>query len=621
MFKTKLALFLMILWITAGCQQAYTNSSTPNPNHTTQTERLDKQTPENIPVQPNSNNETDLTITLKEADTVKEIDANSNPDLTDPAKEDHSKSVINKASTKNNLESGLTTQKKVDQALELCDYAQKNWEKGKLEDALNNLDAAYSYILEIDSENHSEFSQQKEDIRYLISKRILEIYASRQLVVNGLHNEIPITLNKHVKKEIKRLTGPERKFFIRSLERSERFRPFILSELKKAGLPEEISWLPLIESGFKIRALSPARALGLWQFIPSTGYKFGLTRNYYIDERLDPYKSTMAAISYLKELHNLFGDWTTALAAYNCGENRVLRTIRRQSINYLDNFWDLYQNLPRETARYVPRFLATLHIMNNLDKYNIKSGNSLKPIAFKTYEIKKQTRLKDIAKEINAKESLLKELNPELRYGLLPPDPYQLKIPEDKAQIFLSKVDKIKTFHSPPPMVVYHRVRRGDTLSGLANKYKTSIRAISRANNIYKSHRIIAGKVLKIPSKTHAASIQVADSRPVKKGKRFTYKVKSGDNLWNIARKFNTTTKNIMLANNLSTTALSIGQRLKITSKNQLNRKGNATYRVRSGDSPFLIAKKYNMSLNRLLALNRLNKKSKIFPGQKLIVE
>ena len=210
--------------------------------------------------------------------------------------------------------------------------------KGKLEEALTSLDSAYYSILEIDLQTNPQLNQQKEDIRYLISKRILEIYASRQIVVNGQHNEIPIILNKYVEKEIKRFTGPERKFFVQSLERSQLYRPFIVAELKKAGLPEDLSWLPLVESGFKIRALSKARALGLWQFIPSTGYKFGLSRNYYIDERLDPEKATGAAIAYLKELHNLFGDWTTALAAYNCGESRVLRTIRKQKMNYLDNF-------------------------------------------------------------------------------------------------------------------------------------------------------------------------------------------------------------------------------------------------------------------------------------------
>ncbi|MBT7631512.1 MAG: LysM peptidoglycan-binding domain-containing protein [Desulfobacula sp.] len=629
MFKIKLALFLMILWITAGCQQAY-NGSASNEYNKLQTPSLEKQRPDNLPVLSDSKNNNRVVVDLKEPENRKETSAISNPVSPDSGKTNLLSTGIKKESYKQNKESdktfqlsALTAQEKIDQALELCDYAQEMWEKGKLEEAITNLDSAYSTILEIESETHSEFNQQKEDIRYLISKRILEISASRQIVVNGLHNEIPITLNKHVQNEIKRLTGPERKFFIKALERSEKFRPFITSELKKAGLPEEISWLPLIESGFKIRALSPARALGLWQFIPSTGYKFGLSRNYYIDERLDPHKSTMAAISYLKELHNLFGDWTTALAAYNCGEGRVLRTIRKQSINYLDNFWDLYQNLPRETARYVPRFLATLHIVNNLDNYNMKIDVPLLPVAFKTYEIKKQIRLKDIAKEIGVKEAVLKDLNPELRYGILPPESYQLKIPEGKTQIFLSKIDKIKTANPNLPKFVFHRIRRGDTLSGLAKKYKTSVRAISASNHIYKSHKIIVGKVLKIPSKTNTANVHAAVSRPVVTGHRLTYYVKSGDNLWNIARKFNTTTKSIIAINKLSTTALSIGQVLKVTSEKQskIAKKGTSTYKVRSGDSPFLIAKKYNMKLNRLLVLNHLNKKSKIFPGQKLIVE
>ncbi|MEH0022764.1 MAG: LysM peptidoglycan-binding domain-containing protein [Desulfobacter sp.] len=518
-------------------------------------------------------------------------------------------------------------QKRIDQALELCNFAQKMWEEGNLEDALSNLDSAYFLILEIDHHASPELSQQKEDIRYLISKRILEIYASRQIVVTGRHEAIPITMNAHVEKEIKRLTGPERRFFIQSLERSSRYRPYIVQELKKAGLPEEISWLPLIESGFKLRALSSARALGLWQFIPSTGHKFGLSRNYYIDERMDPEKATRAAIAYLKELHNLFGDWTTALAAYNCGEFRVLKTIRRQKINYLDNFWDLYQSLPRETARYVPRFLATVHIVNNLDKYGIKAKTPLSPIAYKSFDIKKQVRLKDIAKEINVDTTLLKTLNPELRHALLPPETYSLKIPEQQADIFLAKLDKIKTTYTPPPMYVYHRVRKGDTLSGIAKKYRTSVKAISSCNKIYRSHRIIAGKVLKIPTKNYPGGGYVASNTSktvIPPGKSVTYKVRRGDNLWIIAKKFSTTTKQIMARNRLSGTTLHIGQTLVISSGKTAataKSKGAGTYKVKSGDSPFLIAKRHNMSLNRLLALNHLNKRSKIYPGQKLIVE
>lgn len=518
-----------------------------------------------------------------------------------------------------------TGQTKIDQALELCNYAQEMWEEGNLDEALNNLDSAYYLILEINPVSSPELTQQKEDVRYLISKRILEIYASRQIVVTGKYKEIPITMHAHVIREIKRLTGPEKKFFMQSLERAGRFRPFIVEELKKAGLPEEISWLPLIESGFKLKALSSARALGLWQFIPSTGHKFGLTRNYYIDERMDPEKSTKAAISYLKELHKLFGDWTTALAAYNCGEYRVLKTIRRQKINYLDNFWDLYQNLPRETARYVPRFLATVHIVNNLKKYDMEIQKPQPPIEYESFEIKKQIRLKDIAREINVTTELLKKLNPELRHALLPPETYHLKIPKGKASVLLSKMEKIKTSYSPPPLFVYHRVKKGDTLSRIAKKYRTSVQAISRANNINKKHTIIAGKILKVPGKQYENNLKKTKTRVKNQpssGKPVQYKVRPGDNLWIIAKRFSTTTKQIMAANNLTDTRLHIGQILYTNSNNLVaSKQVTSSYRVKSGDSPFSIAKQHNMNLNRLLGLNHLNKRSKIFPGQKLVVE
>ncbi|MBU1345029.1 MAG: LysM peptidoglycan-binding domain-containing protein [Proteobacteria bacterium] len=620
-------IILMVFWIMTGCQHASLQHSSSQivKDQAIASEPLN--TIGNFE-QSNSNNEKSYNPVSEESEDTQDSEDVSQSSLQQSSKTDLLAKDIEKTTQKQPLQSALTAQEKIDQALELCNYAQQMWETGKLEEAMANLDSAYSSILEIDTDVYPEFDQQKEDIRYLISKRILEIYASRQIVVNGQYDEIPVTLNKHVQAEIKRLTGPERQFFVQSLERAARYRPFIVSELKKAGLPEDISWLPLIESGFKIRALSSARALGLWQFIPSTGYKFGLNRNYYIDERLDPEKSTRAAISYLKELHTLFGDWTTALAAYNCGESRVLGIIRKQSINYLDNFWDLYQNLPRETSRYVPRFLATLHIVNNLDKYNIKINAPLLPIDFQTCEINKQVRLKDIAKEIGVNTTLLKELNAELRYALLPPEPYQIKIPAEKAQIFLSKIDTIKTTYSPPPMFVFHRVRGGETLSGIAKKYKTSIRAISVANNINKSYRIIAGKVLKIPSRTNGEVINAIASSPVAPGQAITYTVHRGDNLWNIARKFGVTTKNIMATNRLSGTTLNIGQTLSITSEKpiiieQLNiaKKEIVTYQVQSGDSPFSIARKYNMSLNRLLVLNHLNKRSKIFPGQKLFID
>lgn len=458
-----------------------------------------------------------------------------------------------------------TDQGRIDKALELCSVAQNYWEEGNLDEALSSLDEAYALMLEITPSDNPEVDQQKEDIRYLLSKRILEIYASRQTVVTGHHGAIPITLNDHVNAEIQRLTGPERNFFTSALNRSYRYRPFIVQELKKAGLPEEISWLPLIESGFKNRALSPARALGLWQFIPSTGNKFGLSRNHYIDERMDPEKATRAAIDYLKELHNLFGDWTTALAAYNCGEYRVLKTIRRQKINYLDNFWDLYQSLPRETARYVPRFLATVHIVKNLEKYNIAINQPLKPIEYKPFNIKKQVRLSEIADAINVDTATLVSLNPELRHEVLPPEFYTVKIPVDHADQFMAKIDAIKTTYSQPApqyaktttylkkrpgsRYTHYRVQKGDTLSGIARKFNTSISTIAKCNKISKRCRVVTGKVLKIPGTTFSK------------------------------------------------------------------------YKVKSGDNALQIAKRHDMSLDRLLSLNHLSDGNKIYPGQSLLVE
>ena len=310
-----------------------------------------------------------------------------------------------------------TAQAKLDEALEFCRDSQEYWQRGELEKAVDSLDQAYMLILDVEPQDDFKLVQEKEDLRFMISKRILEIYASRNIVVNGNHNAIPLDMNRHVEAEIKRFTvGVEKKFFLSSLKRSGRYRPKIVAELKEAGLPEELSWLPLIESGFKVKALSRARALGLWQFIPSTGYKFGLKRDRYIDERMDPDKATRAAIAYLKELHNIFGDCTTVLAAYNCGEGRVLRVIKTQNVNYLDNFWDLYERLPRETARYVPRFLATLHILNTPEKYGIDLAQIDPPLVFETATINRQIHLRDAARILSIPESSLRDINPELRY-------------------------------------------------------------------------------------------------------------------------------------------------------------------------------------------------------------
>jgi len=598
-FRFILVLVLLFLF---GCVQATRKSPVSNSNVSSQS-KIKQISPPNKSEQVKSTN----LRSIPSISTKYESPSNSQHTLN--------KSKITKKSRKK-------IQATLDEALDFCQVSQDFWQKGELENALEALDKAYSLILKIDIYD-SELMQQKEDLRFLISKRILEIYASRHIVVNGDHNAIPMVMNRYIQAEINLLAkGREKKFFIESYKRSGKYRPFIVPALRQAGLPVELSWLPLIESGFKVKALSRARALGLWQFIPSTGYKFGLKRDKYIDERIDPEKSTRAAISYLKELHQIFGDWSTVLAAYNCGEGRVLRIIRTQNINYLDNFWDLYERLPIETARYVPRFLATLHIVKNLKKYGLDNIPVDSPLEYETVIVSRQVRLKDIAQKIGVTEKVLKELNPELRYKILPRDKYPLRVPLNKGRDLLAGLHEIPVSSVPRSAYVYHRVRHGETLSTIAQRYRTSVRRIARANNITKANFIVAGKKLKIPQRGTAVYASRQHDKPAY-GRAATHVVRKGDSLWILARRYGTTTKKIQTLNNLSTTNLSIGQVLKIPGRNDETppKENLKTYLVKSGDSPFVIAQRHKMPLGRFLRINRLTPRSKIYPGQKLYVE
>ncbi len=524
------------------------------------------------------------------------------------------------------------TEEKIEKAIDFCNAAQSHWKKNEIEKALTALDKAYSLILTIGENTDPKLMRQKEELRFMISKRILEIYASRNRVAKGNHNAIPLDLNKHVKTEINLLLKGN--FFKQAYKRSGKYRSKIVSLFKEAGLPPELSWLPLIESGFKVNALSSARALGLWQFIPSTGYKFGLKRDRYIDERLDPVKSTRAAIAYLKELHKIFGDWATVLAAYNCGEGRVLQVIRSQNINYLDNFWDLYERLPRETARYVPKFLASLHIINSLDKYGLGDLKPCSPPKYEEVTIAKRICLKNVAQAIGVSYDALKDLNPELKCGILPDYSYNLKIPPDKTKLLMASLDKIPVSQSvikkykTKSHYAYHKVRRGESLSVIAKRYGVSIKSIMRSNKMRRSY-IVAGKILKIPvNRRYSKKQYISSYKKFTTGKRtFTYVVKSGDSLWNIARKYNTDTKAILKLNKLGNRKLSIGQKLKIpktshkSAQKNLAKSSLKVYLVKSGDAPGEIAKKHNMPLDKFLRVNKLTQKSKIFPGQKLYVE
>ncbi len=533
------------------------------------------------------------------------------------------------------LEFGIENQNILDEALDFCQLSQDFWQKGETENAIQSLDTAYSLILKINTHDRPRLMQQKEDIRHLISKRVIEIYSSQYVARRPNHNSIPLVMNDHVKAEIHLLTqGAEKEFFASAYQRSGRYRQWIEAELLKEGLPVELAWLPLIESGYKSTAYSTARALGMWQFIASTGYRFGLARDNYIDERMDPYKSTKGAIAYLKELHNLFGDWETVLAAYNCGEGRVMRTINSQSINYLDNFWDLYEKLPRETARYVPRFIATLHIVSNPEQYGIQDITPEPPIEFEITEIRGNLHLKSISEATGIPQPTLKLLNSELRWEITPGDAYPLKLPIGYSEILLSKLDEIPEISETPQEPskpkngsITHIVKKGETLSGIAKKHKISLDLLAKMNNIRSTSKVKAGQSL-VLTRASASPVKtpVKVAKPASKASAvqpLTYEVKNGDNLFNIAKRHNTTAKKIQEINRLSSINLTVGQTLKIPTGTSDTTKlaGLKQYKVKKGDNAFSIASQYKMQIDRFLSINNLTSSSLLMPGQKLYVE
>jgi len=505
----------------------------------------------------------------------------------------------------------------------------------------------------LDANGNAEVPRQKDDLRLLISKRILAVYSAQQSITRGKAGEIPIKLNDAIEKEIRSFQGPERDFFISSYQRSGIYKEMIIRELKLAGIPEEFAWLPLVESGFKINALSRARALGLWQFIPSTGYKFGLTRDEWIDERMDPVKSTHAAIAYLKELHSMFGDWLTVLAAYNCGEGRVLRVISRQKINYFDRFWDLYNHLPRETARYVPRFLATLHIIKDPQKYGFDLPKTTEQsIAFQSVTVNRMMKLKDIAEKIEASEEIMNILNAELRHKITPDKEYNLKIPVNYLEKFNTVLGEIPSAEKPSlaatASIVRHRVKSGETLSSIAKRYRVSVSDIRNYNNIRKNSVLVAGRTISIPlqgwKKTQIRNTSQGSSS-MQLNSAGQYKVQKGDALQVIARSFGMSVGQIKELNNLQSDYIYAGQLLKISenkttqtdnniprqsqqkkirskvlSADDIQALGTDKYIVTKGDNLYRIALKNNIDVDRLKELNNLTDE-KIVPGQILIIK
>jgi membrane-bound lytic murein transglycosylase D len=387
------------------------------------------------------------------------------------------------------------------QALDLCQAAEAALERGDAPAAIEALDRAYETLLTLPGDDAS--LQAQDDLRRLVADLLHRAYRphARAAGAPALDLALPLTDNEHVQREIRSFTGPERDVFIEAYRRSGLYRPMILAKLKEHGLPSQLSWLPLVESAFKVRALSHAGALGLWQFIRSTGQRYGLSRDEWIDLRLDPERATDAALAYLADLHAAFGDWPKALAAYNCGEAGVARRQRGTNGDYQD-FWDLYERLPLETRRYVPRFIATLMILEDPARYGLTLPEPLAPPAAPpTVTIARAVDLDKLDAALGLDKGTLRELNPALRSGATPPRAYELAVPEGAQERVAAAAQGLPEFKRPVHSADTHRVRSGETLGLIARRYRTSVRAIVALNGLRNAHRLRLGQVLRIPTR------------------------------------------------------------------------------------------------------------------------
>jgi len=469
---------------------------------------------------------------------------------------------------------------------------------------------------------------------------------------------IPLIDHDLVNRSITFLTKNKRgqQFVRQCLERSGKWFPMMKRIAEAEGLPEEIVYLSMIESGLNPNAVSRASAVGLWQFMRATGQDYNLNKNdsYWTDERRDPEKSTLAAMRHLKDLYNEFGDWHLALAAYNCGTGCIRRAIRKSKLEK-PSYWDILKFLPGETAIYVPNFIATAKIMMNPELYGFdeKEITYQNEYKYDIYPINEPTNLSAIAKAAGISLEELKELNPELIQNATPADrkTYYVKIPFNSSQTFTKNFESIPQEEKQP--FIYHTVERNESLDDIARKYNVATDNLIAVNNLsgYKA-KIKKGDTLRIPiggelyqveniitKKTEKDTVNVnivqnpkVESSTV--GQIISHIVQSGETIYSISKLYGITPAELRNLNNLpfDVDILQIGQKL-IVARNPVQIASSQTkventkvqtkiinHRVRKGETLSSIAQKYSVSIDDIIKLNNL-KKQTVKIGQILKIE
>ena len=490
--------------------------------------------------------------------------------------------------------------------------------------------------------NHSFFFDNYDDIESLNRDSLSEIkmlQADVLLLGDGAEDtkalqepvyDFPVVENDRVRYFIDYYSGRAKKTFTLWLERSSRYLPMMQKIFAEEGLPRDLAYLAMIESGFNDKAYSWAHAVGPWQFIAGTAKRYGLQNDWWHDERRDPEKATRAAARFLVDLHKYFdGDWYLAVASYNAGPGKIRNAIKRYKTR---DFWELCRGkyLKTETKNYIPKLLAALIIAKQPEKYGIVDIDYQKPLEYDTVNLPSSTDLEVIARLTESKYDNIKQLNPELKRWCTPPqrDDYQVRLPTGTKHLFLPRYAELP--REKRANYLRHKVKSGDTLLALSHRYGVRVQDIKNINRINNARTIQIGTNLIVPLNPEAKG-----SKPLSelkddyiRSRKTFYTVRQGDSLWKISRKFGVTEQKLRIWNKLGwTNVIRPGQRLVVSPRRVSQQVAVATkskglkkviYKVRPGDTLWAIGREFSVDAVQIRAWNNLADNHVLQPGENL---
>ncbi|MED5372762.1 MAG: LysM peptidoglycan-binding domain-containing protein [Myxococcota bacterium] len=430
--------------------------------------------------------------------------------------------------------------------------------------------------------------------------------------------DIPVVVNPMVEKWMRYFTGRGRAHFHRYLERRARYESMIHAQLEAAGLPRDLLYVSMVESGFSNTARSYASAVGLWQFMTPTGRAYGLRIDYWVDERTDPAKSTVAAAKYLDDLYKMQGDWYLAWASYNAGPGRVNAACRKHNTR---NFWVVaeQETLAVETRNYVPKILAAAILGKHPERYGFTDLDLKAPIAYDTAVVEGSYTVAHLARLAGTDADTIESLNPALLRGATPPKgKTEVRLPRGTHGAFVAAL----AAQPEPDQVAYqrHKVRKGESLGSISKHYGVPVEELVRLNKIRDPNHIYPGLELVVPVSGAAptGSADTPASAPAKAATRTTHTVRSGETLAAIATAYGVSIEQLVADNDLGNADhIEVGQKLTVLGGSpQATQK--LSYTVKRGDSLSVIASDFGVTTAQIMEWNGLKDASHIEPGQVL---